>query len=187
MSLLHETPLISTTTHSGPLSFAKVDLARRTLWNHNMDLFDAIKLRDAAEVSRLVSLRSDVNATNRSGLTVVQFAAVEYCSQISLVSTTEAQELRRKWADIIDPLVETNSLVAKKITSEACNSESLDDIPTALELNVDAMLHELGYFKSELAVQMEYAPGLLSDRVEGKGWSLPDLFPQNLRSRGILK
>jgi len=135
-----------------------------------MSIFDAMQPRNGAAVSQLISNDSDVNARTASGLTVIQHAALEYFKQIDHAgSLIAAQQLRQEWAATIGPLVATNRLVAKKVTSEAYNSEYLSDLPTGPEVAVDAMLHDLGYFKSELAVERGYAEGLSSDRAEGEG------------------
>jgi len=117
------------------------------------------------------------------GSNITQHAAYAYDSQIDLAgsSTETAQQLRRDWTATIDPLVATGSLVVKKVTSKALESILLAELPTPLDMKVDAMLHELGYIKSELALGKGYAKGLSSRRVNGKGQSPPTLSSDNFK------
>jgi hypothetical protein len=146
-----------------------------------MDLFSAMLPNNGAEVSQLISNGSNVNARNASGLTVVQYAAVEYSSQISLAgsSTEKAQQLRHDWAVTIDSLVASNYLFVGKVTIKDWNSSQP---PSIIDLAVDAMLHDLGLIKSELAAERGYAEGLGSRRVNGQGQSPPTLFSNNFKT-----
>jgi hypothetical protein len=81
-----------------------------TLWSHDENLFDAMRPGNGAEVSRLISNGSDVNAKTARGVTVIQHAALAYMSQIGLAGnlTEKAQQLRKEWASTIDALITTH-------------------------------------------------------------------------------
>lgn len=143
-----------------------------------MEIFRAMRPDNGSEVSQLISGGSDVNAKGDFDLTLIQHAALEYSLQIARVGelTEEAQELRQRWAATIAPLVATDSLVTKKVTKAAWDSRSLAGIPKARDVAVDAMLHDVGYHKSEIAEDRGYRTWPSSGRVRGKGQSLFILF-----------
>jgi hypothetical protein len=118
-----------------------------------MSLHDAMKRNNAAEVSKLIGEGHDVNATNRSGLTVIQYAANTYGLNIGRAGnlTAEAQKLRGQWRQTLYPLIATNKVQIIAVTKASFDSPNLIHTPKVLDILVDSMLHELGFSVSELA------------------------------------
>lgn len=126
--------------------------------NPTMSLFDAMKPGNGDKVESLIREGQDVNSKNNLGMSVIQHAANEYSYTIGLKGnlTAEAQELALEWAQTVDPLMATGQVRYRKVTSQAWNSPSLSDSPTALDIAVDAMCHELAYSRSEIAGERGY-------------------------------
>jgi hypothetical protein len=82
-------------------------------------------------------------------MTVIQCAAFEYVIGIDEAgpSTQEAQLLRQQWSRTITPLWDTHRLLITKVTWENWSN----GLSKALDVYVDAMLHELGYKTCEVA------------------------------------
>jgi len=133
------------------------DLREKVEGDCIMDLFAAMRPDNAAEVVGLINSGADVNS-HISGLTVLEYAACEYMSQIESIGnlTSEANVLATEWASTIDPLVQTGKLQVKEVTKGAWDSERTELLPTALALLVDRMLHELGVFDSKIAISRGY-------------------------------
>jgi hypothetical protein len=123
-----------------------------------MSLHDAMRPDNGDEVSKLIQEGCDVNAKNSFGLTVIQHAANIYSSDIGKAGnlTGRAQALRTMWRQTINPIVATNKVKVTKVTEKAWGSSSSSGLPTTLDVSVDAMLHELGFYTSEIAQQRGY-------------------------------
>jgi len=119
-----------------------------------MSLHDAMRSRNRDQVSKLIQEGCDVNAENQSGLTVIQYAAMKYSSDIAKVGslTEAAQELRIQWRQTIEALL-TKPVKITKVTKEAWRSSALS---TMLDVWVDAMLYHFGFQESEIRQERGY-------------------------------
>ena len=122
-----------------------------------MSLHDAMIPNNGNEVLKMIEAWCDVNAMS-SDISVIQHAANQYSFDIGKAGnlTREAQQLRRQWLSTIKPLVNTGKVMITVVTKSAWNSSSISGLPTALNVSVDAMLHELGLQNSEIAEERGY-------------------------------
>jgi hypothetical protein len=97
-----------------------------------MSLHDAMKANNGGTVSTLVREKYSVNGKNSSGLTVIQFAAIEYYSDIGKAGslTEEAQQLRAQWRETIKPLIDSSQVTVTTVTLTAWNSSSVQGLPS---------------------------------------------------------
>jgi hypothetical protein len=105
-----------------------------------------MKLGNGAQVMALIEQGEDVDAENRSGLTVLQYLAHEYCWDVYEVPHGERAERRERWRETVLPLWNESPRFVPVTSDGDC---------TVLNRQVDLMLDDLDLRRSKVPARRE--------------------------------